>query len=83
MPNVVSDVELRRLLWVGPLTVIAATIGVLIVRTIGVAIVNLSPSFPHLGWLPPTLDETAGETRLRLKSAGSALAALVLSRSMP
>jgi hypothetical protein len=53
MPNAVSTVELRRLLWVGPLTVIAATIGVLIIRTIGIAIVHPSPAFPHLAWLPP------------------------------
>jgi membrane-associated HD superfamily phosphohydrolase len=55
MPNTVSTVELRRLLWVGPLTIIAATFGVLIVRLIGVAIVRPSPAFPHLAWLPPTV----------------------------
>lgn len=53
MPNSVSTVELRRLFWVGPLTIIAATLGVLIVRLIGVAIVHPSPAFPHLAWLPP------------------------------
>jgi Family of unknown function (DUF6069) len=46
-------VELKRLFWVGPLTVLGSIIGVLIVRVIGVAIVRPSPSFPHLGWGPP------------------------------
>ena len=50
-----SPVELRRLYWVGPLTVVAATLGVLVVRVIGVAIVRPSPAFPHLAWLPPTV----------------------------
>lgn len=54
MPRTASSVELRRLFWVGPLTVITATVGVLIIRLIGVAIVHPSPSFPHLAWLPPT-----------------------------
>jgi Family of unknown function (DUF6069) len=50
-----KGVELRRLFWVGPLTVVAATVGVLIVRLIGVAIVRPSTAFPHLAWLPPTV----------------------------
>jgi len=37
-----SPVELRRLYWVGALTVVAATLGVLVVRVIGVAIVRPS-----------------------------------------
>jgi hypothetical protein len=53
MSNDASRAELRRLFWVGPLTVVAATVGVLIVRFIGVAIVRPSPAFPHLAWLPP------------------------------
>ncbi len=53
MLDAVSHEELRRLLWVGPLTVVAAVAGVLIVRVIGVGIVHPSPAFPHLAWLPP------------------------------
>lgn len=48
-----SRPELRRLFWVGPLTVVAAVIAVLVVRVIGVAIVHPSPSFVALTWLPP------------------------------
>ncbi len=48
-----SRVDLRRLYWVGPLTVAAAVLGVLIVRVIGVAIVHPSPRFEALGWAPP------------------------------
>lgn len=54
MAHPVSHVDLRRLIWVGPLTVVAATVGVLVVRLAGVAIVRPDPAFPHLGWLPPT-----------------------------
>jgi hypothetical protein len=50
-----SAVVLRRLLWAGPLTVIASTVGVLAVRLVGVAIMRPSPAFPHLAWLPPTV----------------------------
>ena len=53
MPDVTSRVELQRLLWIGPLTVITAVVGVLIVSVIGVALVRPSPAFPHLAWLPP------------------------------
>ncbi len=48
-----AKVELKRLFWAGPLTVLASIVGVLIVRVVGVAIVHPSPSFPHLGWAPP------------------------------
>jgi hypothetical protein len=48
-----TKVELKRLFWVGPLTVLASVVGVLIVRVVGVAIVHPSPSFPHLAWAPP------------------------------
>ena len=38
MTNAASPIQLRRLLWVGPLTVLASVIGVLIVRAIAMAI---------------------------------------------
>jgi Family of unknown function (DUF6069) len=55
MGKPVPPVNLRRLFWVGPVTVVAATVGVLIVRLVGVAIVRPDPAFPHLAWLPPTV----------------------------
>jgi hypothetical protein len=48
-----TRIELKRLFWVGPLTVLASIVGVLIVRVVGVAIVRPSPGFPHLAWAPP------------------------------
>ncbi|MBA3944775.1 MAG: hypothetical protein H0X37_09470 [Herpetosiphonaceae bacterium] len=47
-----DDVALRRLAWVGPLTIIAAVIGTVIVRTIAAALLNVG-NFPPLGWGPP------------------------------
>jgi hypothetical protein len=50
MLNSSSSVQLRRLLWVGPLTVLAAVIGVLIVRAI--ALLVLPPPYaPGLGMI--------------------------------
>lgn len=47
-----SSIQLKKLFWVGPLTVLASIIGVLIVRVIAVAI--LPPPFPPgLGWVMP------------------------------
>ena len=48
MTNTTSPIQIRRLLWVGPLTVLAAVVGVLIVRAI--AMVVLPPPYaPGLG----------------------------------
>jgi hypothetical protein len=49
------QIQLRRLLWVGPLTVLASILGVLIVRVIAVAILRPDPAPMSLGWLMPTL----------------------------
>ena len=48
-------VQLRKLLWVGPLTVLASIIGVLIVRVVAVAILQPDPTPLSLGWIIPII----------------------------
>ena len=48
-------VQLRRVLWVGPLTILASIIGVLIVRVIAVAILQPDPATISLGWVVPSI----------------------------
>jgi hypothetical protein len=48
-------VQLRRLLWIGPLTILASILGVLIVRVIAVAILQPDPPPISLGWVVPTI----------------------------
>jgi hypothetical protein len=43
-------VELRRLWWIGPVTVLAAVLAVLFVRVLAFAALDLSPEFPPLTW---------------------------------
>ena len=50
-----SFIQLRKLWWVGPLTVLASIVGVLIVRVIAVAILNPDPTPLALGWVMPIL----------------------------
>jgi hypothetical protein len=50
-----STLQLKKLWWVGPLTVLAAIIGVLIVRVIAVAILQPDPQPISLGWIAPTV----------------------------
>jgi hypothetical protein len=45
-----AAVDLRRLWWVGPLTIVAAIVAVLAVRIIAFAVLDLSPEFVPLGW---------------------------------
>ena len=42
--------QLSRLLWVGPLTVLASVAAVLFVRVVAVAILDPPPEFTPLGW---------------------------------
>jgi DMSO reductase anchor subunit len=49
-----THIQLSRLLWVGPLTVIASILGVLIVRVIAVAVLQPDPAPMSLGWALPT-----------------------------
>jgi len=48
-----SSIELRQLWWVGPLTVLAAIVGVLIVRILAVVILKPNPQPMSLGWGTP------------------------------
>jgi hypothetical protein len=48
-------IQLRRLLWAGPLTVLASILGVLIVRFLAVLILHPNPAPPSLGWVFPTM----------------------------
>ncbi|HEY9151857.1 MAG TPA: hypothetical protein VIN60_03150 [Anaerolineales bacterium] len=48
-------IQLRRLLWAGPLTVLAAIAGVLIVRILAVLILHPVRTPPSLGWVLPSL----------------------------
>jgi hypothetical protein len=50
-----SKVQLRRLLWIGPLTVLASILGVLIVRVVAVAILQPDPTPLSLGWVIPII----------------------------
>ena len=45
-----STIEIRRILWVGPVTVAVAIIAVLVVRVIAFSALNLSPEFVPLRW---------------------------------
>jgi hypothetical protein len=48
-----EKVAFKKLLWVGPLAIVASVIAVLIVRTIAVALLNPPPAFAPLGWGSP------------------------------
>ena len=50
-----SSLQLKKLLWVGPLTVLSAVIGVLIVRILAVAVLQPNPAPPGLGWVLPSV----------------------------
>ena len=50
MPASRSGIELHRLWWIGPLTVVAANAAVLAVRVIAFATLDLSHEFPPLTW---------------------------------
>ncbi len=50
-----SKVRLARLLWLGPLTVLASILGVLIVRVLAVAILQPNPVPMSLGWASPVI----------------------------
>ena len=48
-------IQLRRLFWVGPLSVLASILGVLVVRILAVLILRPNPAPPSLGWVFPIL----------------------------
>jgi hypothetical protein len=49
-------VQMRRLVWVGPLTVVASIVAVLIVRILAVMVLQPEPTYAPLGWFFPILD---------------------------
>ena len=54
-----ASIDVRRLVWVGPLTVFAAVVAVLAVRVAAVAVLELPPppdGFLPLGWFFPIFD---------------------------
>ena len=53
MSETTSPIQLRKLLWVGPLAVFASVIGVLLVQIIAVAILKPNPLPMSLNWGPP------------------------------
>ena len=55
IPKSASKIELRRLWWVGPLTILASILGVLIVRVIAVVILRPDPTPMSLGWVMPVI----------------------------
>jgi len=50
------SLQLRRLIWVGPLTVLTSIAAVLLVRVIAVALLHPGPKFLPLALVPPILD---------------------------
>ena len=50
------SVELRRLIWVGPLTVLSSIAAVLFVRFVAVALLHPQPAFMPLTVAPPIVD---------------------------
>lgn len=53
MTSSTFPIQLRRLLWVGPLAVVASVIGVLLIQIIAVAILKPDPLPMSLNWGPP------------------------------
>lgn len=53
-------VSYKRLLWVGPLAIIASVVACVIVRTIAVSLLPISPEFMPLSFGPPVLFSAIG-----------------------
>jgi hypothetical protein len=52
--------ELKRLVWAGPLTVLASCLAVLLIRTAAVAILKPDPTFLPLSVKPEIIDTVGG-----------------------
>jgi len=50
------SVDLRRLIWVGPITVLVSIVAVLALRAIATILIHPDPSFLPLTLMPPILD---------------------------
>ena len=48
-----TGIDLARLWWAGPLTILAAIVAVLVVRVIAFAVMDLSAEFQPLSWGAP------------------------------
>jgi hypothetical protein len=55
MANTRTHIRLSRLFWIGPLTILASILGVLIVRMAAVAILKPDPIPMSLGWVLPAI----------------------------
>jgi hypothetical protein len=58
MEDSFQRIEIERLAWAGPVTLLASVLAVLAVRVVAVLLVQPAPRFAPLGWLAPTLDTT-------------------------
>jgi hypothetical protein len=76
--DVFAGFKLRRLIWVGPLTVLASMAAVLLVRAIAVSVMHPDPTFLPLTLMPAIVD-TAVFVSLAVLVCGWVLA----GRSMP
>ena len=53
-------VAFNRLLWVGPLTILAATVANVVIQQIAVAVLNPDPAFLPLTLMPPIIFTVVG-----------------------
>jgi len=58
MDDSLQRIEIERLAWAGPVTLLASVLAVLAVRVVAVLLVEPAPQFAPLGWVAPTLDTT-------------------------
>src|SRR5262249_34467720 len=58
MEDSLPRIEIERLAWAGPVTLLASVLAVLAVRVVAVLLVEPAPQFAPLGWLAPTFDTT-------------------------
>ena len=55
-----EEIDFRRLLWVGPLTVVTVAVASVIVRTISVALFDITPDFQPLTLGPVVVSSVVG-----------------------
>ncbi len=56
----IERIAFSRLLWVGPLTILAATVANVIIQQIAVAVLNPDPAFLPLTQMPPIIFTVVG-----------------------
>jgi hypothetical protein len=52
MSDTRDDIDLKKLLWAGPLAIALAVCAVYAVRVLAFAVLDLDPAFPAFGWGP-------------------------------